>query len=113
MDAWTLDLGDSLIDRIYGGIEASSVVLLVVSEASTASGWVNREVNAALVREQQAGRKFLVPIKIDRTDLPLKVADRIFADFSATFSAQLVGLVSVLDRLGCRTMEFSSEREML
>jgi hypothetical protein len=113
LDSWKLELGDSLLDRVFEGIESSSMVLLVVSRHAIDSGWVNREMNAALSKEDQAGRKFLIPIKIDDCQLPDKVADRLYADFSASFSAPLGRLVGILESRGCRDFPVSPEREQL
>jgi TIR domain len=113
LDSWELDLGDSLLDKIYDGIDTSSVVLLVISRTALESGWVNRELNAAITKEQQIGRKFLIPIKIDDCEPPLKVADRLYADFSLSFSASLSKLIETLTKLGCRNLATSPDRELI
>jgi hypothetical protein len=113
LDSWKLELGDSLLDRVYDGIDSSSMVLLVISQYAIESGWVNREMNAALLKEEQAGRKFLIPIKVDNCQAPLKIADRLYADFSTSFSAPFERLVDVLDSNGCRDLLVSPEREQL
>src|ERR1700742_5379724 len=74
LDSWSLEIGDSLLDKIYDGIDDSSIVVLVMSQSAVNSGWVNRELNAALSKEETAGRKFLIPIKTDDCEIPLKVA---------------------------------------
>ncbi|HJY82737.1 MAG TPA: toll/interleukin-1 receptor domain-containing protein [Candidatus Binatia bacterium] len=113
LDSWRLEYGDSLLDSIYTGIDASSLLLLVVSHRSNGSGWVNRELNAALAKEQQIGRKFVIPLKIDDCDLPLKVADRFYADFSSSFSEALERLSEFLAKHGGRDLLVSPERELL
>jgi hypothetical protein len=113
LDSWALELGDSLLDGVYQGIETSGVVLLVVSKASVESGWVSKELNAALVREEQLGRKFLIPIRVDDTPVPLKVADRLYADFTGSFSAPLSALSNRLEKLGCRELQFAADRELI
>src|SRR4051794_37626109 len=65
LDNWKIALTDSLTDKIYDGIDESSIVVIVVSKNSIESGWVNRELNAALAKEDQVGRKFVIPIKLD------------------------------------------------
>ena len=113
LDSWQLELGDSLLDRIYSGIENSSVVLLIMSQRAIESGWVNRELNAALSQEEQAHRKFVIPIKIDGYTIPIKVADRLYADFSSSFSAPFGTLKELLVKLGCRDMSVPPDRELL
>lgn len=113
LDAWNLDLGDSLLDEIYDGIDTSSLVILVSSERSIVSGWVNKEVNAALAKEEQVGRKFLIPIRLDASAVPLKVADRLYADFSSSFSEPFAAIVRRLEKQKAREMDVAPERELL
>lgn len=113
LDAWQLEYGDSLTDKIYEGIEESSIVLLVVSRQSAESGWVNRELNAALAMEAQVRRKFLIPLKLEDCPLPLKVADRLYIDFSSGFSSSLAQLVEFFARQGARELPVDPGRELL
>ena len=113
LDSWSLSLGDSLLDKIYEGIENSSIVILVISSHAVESGWVNRELNAALSKEEQTGRKFVIPIKIDRCDAPLKIADRLHADFSSSFAESLARLSDYLDARGCKKLAVAPERELV
>lgn len=113
LDSWSLELGDSLVDEIYDGIFTSGAVLLTMSQSSATSGWVNRELNAALMKEQQSGRKFVIPIRVDGYQVPLKVADRLYVDFSSSFSAPLGVLVQALTKSGLRDIDVPPQRELL
>jgi hypothetical protein len=115
VDSWRLEIGDSLLDKIYEGIDESSIVVLVMSQSATNSGWVNRELNAALSKEEQTGRNFLIPIRTDDCAIPLKIADRLYADFSSPgkFSEPLSKLVEVLVSKGCRDLPVAQERDLL
>jgi TIR domain len=99
LDEWELDLGESLIERIYSGIDQSTYFLLVMSEASVKSGWVTKELNAALVKEEQLSRKFLIPILVGDCKVPLQVGDRLYADFSKGY---LVAFETLCKWLGDR-----------
>lgn len=113
LDSWKLELGDSLLDKIYDGIDASSIVLLVTSKFSHESGWVNRELNAALSKEHATGRKFVIPLKIDCSELPLKISDRLYGDFSTSFSEPLSILVEILEKSGGRLVAPKPDRELI
>ena len=114
LDSWRMSVGDSLLDNIYDAIDASSVVILVISKNAVDSGWVNRELNAALSKEQEYGRKFLLPIRIDDCKMPSKVADRLYADFaSQAFAEPLSKLIRVLVTMGCRDLTVAPDRELL
>src|SRR5262249_23219513 len=115
LDSWRLEVGDSLLDNIYEGIDQSSIVVLVMSQSAVNSGWVKREMDAALSKEEKTGGKFLIPIKTDDCKIPLKIADRLYADFSSSgkFSQPLSQLVKVLLERGCRDLPVAQERELL
>jgi TIR domain len=113
LDSWKLELGDSLLDKIYDGIDASSIVLLVTSKSSHESGWVNKELNAALSKEHAIGRKFVIPLRIDDSELPLKIADRLYGDFSVSFSEPLSVLVDILEKSGGRLVAPKPDRELI
>jgi hypothetical protein len=113
LDSWELELGDSLTDGIYDGIEGSSYVLLAISRRSSESDWVNRELNAALALEERVGRKFLIPLRLDDSPIPLKVADRFYADFTKSFTSATGSLTTFLVDKGCREFAVPKERELV
>lgn len=111
LDSWSMTLGDSLRDAIYEGLEQSSLVVVVVSDAAIRSGWVKRELAVALKRERQTGRRFVIPLRIDDTAMP---CDRLHADFATCgFSEAIDGLAQVLVSKGAADMAVLPEREVL
>ena len=52
-------------DRIEGSIHYHDKLLLVLSEHSIRSPWLEREVQAALEREQRSNKLVLFPIRLD------------------------------------------------
>lgn len=60
-----LKIGDHFQERIDESIGIYDKVMMVLSEASMKSRWVEREVNAALEREARQNRTVLFPIRID------------------------------------------------
>jgi len=60
-----LKTGDRFQERIEESIRVYDKVMIVLSDASVKSRWVEREVNAALEREGHENRPFLFPIRID------------------------------------------------
>ena len=101
------------MDSIYEGIDNTGVVILVVSKSSVESGWVNREINAAFSKEDQLKRTFLIPIKIDDCPAPIKVADRLYADFTKSFSEPLMALARILEQKGAKNLPVAPEKELL
>lgn len=60
-----LKIGDRFQERIEESIRVYDKVMIVLSEASVQSRWVEREVNAAGERENRENRTVLFPIRID------------------------------------------------
>jgi uncharacterized protein YjbI with pentapeptide repeats len=60
-----LKIGDRFQEQIEESIRVYDKVMIVLSEASVKSRWVEREVNAAREREDRENRVILFPIRID------------------------------------------------
>jgi len=62
-----MKIGDNIHTRINESIHLYDKLLLVLSQHSLTSAWVEREVAAALEKEQQQGRRVLFPIRLDES----------------------------------------------
>jgi uncharacterized protein YjbI with pentapeptide repeats len=60
-----LKIGDRIRDRIDESIRLRDKLLLILSENSIVSDWVEHEVESALEEERQKGRTILFPIRLD------------------------------------------------
>ncbi len=60
-----LKTGDRFQERIEESIRVYDKVMIILSESSVKSRWVEREVNAAREREERDNRLVLFPIRID------------------------------------------------
>ena len=60
-----LKIGDRFQEKIEGSIQLLDRTLIVLSEASVNSAWVEREVQAAREREDRSGKPVLFPIRLD------------------------------------------------
>jgi TIR domain len=61
-DTWEMDTGDSFEKKIYDGIDSTDYLILVLSPSSVASGWVQKELTAALALEERDNRTVVLPI---------------------------------------------------
>jgi hypothetical protein len=66
--------GDRIRPRIYEQIWFNDKLLLVLSESSAASEWVEYEVETALARERKEKRDILFPIQLDNAVKESKAA---------------------------------------
>jgi uncharacterized protein YjbI with pentapeptide repeats len=69
-----LKIGDKIRDRIDETIRLRDKLLLILSEQSIASEWVEHEVESALEEERQRGRTILFPVRIDDAVMESKKA---------------------------------------
>jgi uncharacterized protein YjbI with pentapeptide repeats len=60
-----LKIGDKIRDRIDESIRLRDKLLLILSEHSITSDWVEHEVESALEEERKHGRTILFPIRLD------------------------------------------------
>jgi len=63
-DGWEIKFGDSLIDKIYEGIEECDVFLIILSEISVQKPWVKAELNSSLIRRIEEDAR-IIPVVID------------------------------------------------
>ena len=59
-----MKIGDRFQERIEESIRVFDKVMIVLSDASVQSPWVEREVNSAREREDREKRTILFPIRI-------------------------------------------------
>jgi WD40 repeat protein/RNase P subunit RPR2 len=80
-DEWRIKPGDIIALKVDEGLEASRVLLLCVSPAALASGWVALERSTAVHRDpSNKGRRF-VPLLLADCDLPGTLRRYKYVDF--------------------------------
>ncbi len=97
IDRLELAVGDSMIEGVSRGLEESADVVVVLSQASIQSQWVQTELRAKLtqVLSEKGGR--VLPVLIERdVRLPFLIGDLRYADFRVDYKQ---GLKALLDAL--------------
>lgn len=93
LDLWELDVGDSIRRRVEDGIKAADWLIVALSSASVKSAWVNQELNMAFVRELEERHVFVLPVVLERCEIPLSLRDKFYADFTQDFDAGMQRLL--------------------
>jgi hypothetical protein len=96
VDSRKLRPGDNLQRKIEEGLETADALLVVVSSNAFRSKWVQYEFSAIALRQLSTGEHRIIPVKIDRSDVPRYLADRVYLDLSENFEAGLERLVEDL-----------------
>ena len=81
-DEAELNIGDSLIEKISGGIKNMEYVAVIISKNSIESCWVQKEISLAMSKEIAGRRVTVLPILVNKCSLPEALADKVYADFT-------------------------------
>lgn len=112
VDEAELHFGDSLVQKISDAIEHISLVLAVISEHSVNSSWVRQELEWAMTKEIKNRRVVVIPIVIQKCDIPFFLSNKLYADFTNAdmFEATVERLVgSIRHQQGAGYMEPSTK----
>jgi len=82
LDEAELKVGDSLIGKISAAIDQADFVAVILSHNSVQSAWVTKELHLAMNQEIEGRRIKVLPILIDRCEIPDFLTDKVYADFT-------------------------------
>lgn len=100
INVWIADeniqIGDSITGRIEEAVSASQWIVVLISENSLESSWLDKELDLALSEEKRRGRTLVLPVLYQGKTLPSKLEGKAFADFRQDYES---GLRRLLTRL--------------
>jgi hypothetical protein len=70
-------------------VRSSAFLVVVLSPHTSKSKWVSDELAWATAQEEARGRNILLPVRIGGGKVPKQVRDRVYVDFSDSYSAGL------------------------
>ena len=96
VDLIEMKVGDSIVKKIQDGIEDSEWLIVVLSPDSVDSGWVTKELSAALFNELEREQVYVLPLLYRECKIPLLLRDKLYADFTSSYDD---GLRSLANRI--------------
>lgn len=72
-DAWNMDIGDPLSEKIEEGIDEAKNFLIILSKNSLGSRWVQYELNMALIKYLEDKDYKILVARIDDVEVPLRL----------------------------------------
>lgn len=96
VDSLKLRPGDNFQRKIQEGIESADAMIVVISKNSFRSQWVQHEFSAIALQQISKRERRIIPVRIDRSDVPSYLADRVYLDLSENFESGLESLVEAL-----------------
>lgn len=105
-DVWAdfikLRPGDNLEKKIRAGLEDADALIVVISENSFRSNWVQYEFSTIALRDISKREARIIPVRIDQSEVPSYLANRVYIDLSQDFES---GLDRISAELRSTTLE--------
>lgn len=101
IDEAEIHVGESLIEKISEAIHDTDFVAAIISKRSVNSSWVQKELSLAMTKEISGKRVVVLPILIERCELPFFLSDKLYADLTSPdgFEAGLIRLIGTVKGL--------------
>jgi TIR domain len=93
LDEWKIRAGDSIMKSIAVGLDSCDVVVVVLSEYSVESKWVEREWHEKYWDEIASNEVMVIPILLRNCEIPRFLKTKKYADFREDYN---LGLEEVL-----------------
>jgi hypothetical protein len=99
LDEAEINIGDSLIEKISVGIQDMKFVAAVISKNSLSSSWVQKEISIAMSREVSGRKVTVLPLLIEKCELPASLSDKLYADFTDpdNFESEYLKLLKAIE----------------
>jgi len=97
VDDKQIKVGQPIPRRISEGIAACDFFLIVISKAAIKSQWVENELNSAYFHAARKRTDIILPILLERVDLPALLQPLRYADFSTSFERGMHELLRSLE----------------
>lgn len=96
LDQWEIGVGEYLLGKIAAGIEYAEYSIVVLSQHTMGSAWVERELQMTYCEEIARGRTMILPVVIEDCTVPLFLRPRRFVDFRLGYEIGLAQLAITL-----------------
>src|ERR1035441_2505228 len=93
VDDRQIKVGQPIPRRIEEGISSCDFFLIVVSRAALESKWVENELQSAYFQAAQRRADLILPVLLEKVELPAMLRPLRFADFTASFEFGLSELL--------------------
>lgn len=96
LDEQQIFVGDSINEKVSQGLAESDYFIIALSENSTNSEWVKRELNSALISEIESKKVKILPIKLSECEFPRLIKDKLYADFTKSYKTGFSDLIKAI-----------------
>jgi TIR domain len=104
LDHWEMAPHEPILPRIERELQASDVVVALLSRSSAASLWVQRELEIITRRQEASGNVILLPVLLENCNIPEAIAARPYHDLRDSRSRPIVAQAILNQTLGIRPL---------
>lgn len=110
IDEYDIGPGEGIVEKISDGLFQCDTMFLFISKSSLASRWVTREWNSILYNEINNGSKRIIPLRLDKSNIPIIISDKAYVDLRSGNQKfyDLIWRISNIDLI-----DIKSEKEVL
>lgn len=96
-DKWSIKVGDSIVDKISEALSSHDILLVLLSTESVKSDWVKKEINTSLMGQLSSREIKILPVLIEKCEVPTLLKEIKYADFSANYRSGFEEIVLSLE----------------
>lgn len=89
LDAWEIEIGDSIVRKINDGLGEADYVVLCLSLDGVMSRWISAEWMTTLARQLNGDGVKLLPARLTGGDVPPILADIKYADLVSDWGSEV------------------------
>src|SRR3990172_23938 len=97
LDEWEIKVGECIPTKIQQGLADSDYLILVLSQHSVESGWVEREWKDKYWEEVEKGKVLILPVIVQECIIPRLLKTKCYADFRSSYAVGFSRLVASID----------------
>src|SRR5438477_9470965 len=99
VDSAELKVGDSLMQSVGNAIQDIDYFAIVLSHNSVSSGWVQRELQLAMALFLEKKNRRILPILIEKCEIPPFLKDLVYADFTdpSSFDSAVLKVLNAMN----------------
>ena len=92
-------IGESIPAAVERGLRDSEFVLLCLSKAATARGWVEAEIDTTLMQQFRERKERVLPVRLEEVQPPRLIAQLAYADLFPGLPAFTAGIARVVQSI--------------
>lgn len=96
LDEWKIKAGQSIVKAIADGLDVCDFVIVVLSENSIQSKWVEKEWHEKYWDEVSSGRIAVIPALLRECEIPRFLKTKKYADFTSSYNDGLEDVLLAL-----------------